>query len=271
MTSDVISGTEFQHVIFRPARPPTSALHVYLDGDGVPWRRGRPAKDPTPRDTLVLDLLLLDPSSSVYLGRPCYHGFANSPGCDAARWTGERYSDAVVSSMEAAAREILRRGRFKRVVWIGHSGGGTLAVLLAARFSETVAVVTVAGNLDIDAWADLHGYPRLDGSLNPAKRPPLPAGILQRHYVGDADEVVPKEIVLRGASDLTAVTMIPSYSHRCCWTRIWPTILADLERAIASRTRRLVDGVPTKRSRLRSGQWSILRAAVGDPRRPPPA
>jgi pimeloyl-ACP methyl ester carboxylesterase len=57
------------------------------------------------------------------------------------------------------------------VLLIGHSGGA-LAILLAARVPQVVAVVTIAGNLDTDVWTKLHGYLRLQGSLNPIAAPP---------------------------------------------------------------------------------------------------
>ena len=72
--------------------------------------------------------------------------------------------------MAAALRGILRAGGHHRVAWFGHSGGGTLAVLLAPRFAETTDVVTIAAKLEIDAWAGLHGHARLAGSIEPGPR-----------------------------------------------------------------------------------------------------
>ena len=79
----------------------------------------------------------------------------------------------MVASLAAALRRLVAVGGFERVLLFGHSGGGVLAVLLAPRVPETAGLVTVAANLDIDRWADLHGYPRLHQSLNPARQPPL--------------------------------------------------------------------------------------------------
>src|SRR5712692_3248183 len=180
-----VEGEGFAHVVYRSAGPRPDGgrvLHVYLDGDGTPSERGRPAADPTPRDPLVLRLMALDPAPSAYLGRPCYHGLAATPPCAPALWTDARYSDAVVVSLAAAARRLLAMTGHTEIVWLGYSGGGTLAMLLAARMAETASVVTVAANLDVDGWADLHGYSRLAGSLSPARRPPLPPRIYQRHY-----------------------------------------------------------------------------------------
>lgn len=227
MHGEVILGGEFQHVVFQRPRESSRTLHVYIDGDGTPWRAGGPMKDPTPHNPLLIELMALDPAASVYLGRPCYHGLARTPPCTSAIWTRERYSRAVVSSMAAALRRVLREGHFDRVAWFGYSGGGALAVLLAPAFAETIEVVTMAANLDIDAWADLHGYSRLSGSLNPAAQPPLPSWIRQRHYFGGEDRVVPRDVAVRGSIDPNTVIVLPSFDHVCCWAAIWPAILAD--------------------------------------------
>jgi hypothetical protein len=102
-----------------------------------------------------------------------------------------------------------------------------LAVLLAARVPRTAAVVTVAANLDIDAWTARHGYLRLVGSLNPASQPRLPSHLYQRHYLGGRDRVVPPQIV-SGRFDQATIVLMPDYDHVCCWLRAWPAILADL-------------------------------------------
>jgi pimeloyl-ACP methyl ester carboxylesterase len=230
MRGEVVDGAPFGHAVFTRAGRPSRALHVYLDGDGTPWRAWRPASDPTPRNPLVLRLMALDPEPSIYLGRPCYHGLSDSAPCTSALWTRERYSEAVVSSMAVALRRMLAARECDRLVWFGYSGGGTLAMLLAPRFSETTDLVTLAANLDVDAWADLHGYTRLLGSLNPARRPPLPAWIRQRHYVGGEDRVVPQELAARGPIAPGTLTVIPSYDHICCWEKIWPDVLARVSK-----------------------------------------
>ena len=231
LRAEVVTGTKFLHVAFHLAGRSSRTLHVYLDGDGTPWAAGRPAQDPTPRNPLVLGLMALDPTPSLYLGRPCYHGFAGTPPCTPLLWTFERYSEAVVDSMRAALRRILQGGEFDRVIWLGHSGGGVLAFLLAPSFPETAGLITVAANLDIDAWADLHGYPRLRGSPNPASQPPIPPTIYQRHYVGGEDRIVPREVVARGPIPAGTITVIPRYDHICCWESFWPAVLSDVERA----------------------------------------
>ncbi len=229
LRAEVVTGAGFRHLVLSSERPAGPTLHVYLDGDGVPWLGGHPAADPTPRDPLVLDLIALDPAPAIYLGRPCYHGLGGGPACSPALWTSARYSEAVVESMAAAARRALVARGAARVAWLGYSGGGALAVLLAARVPETVAVITVAANLDIDSWADQQRSSRLVGSLNPVRQPPLPSHVFQRHYAGARDEAVSVEVARRGAMAAELV-VVPDYDHRCCWTELWPKVLAELER-----------------------------------------
>jgi hypothetical protein len=225
----VVTGAGFGHVLFWKDRGRTGAvLHVYIDGDGTPDIGGYPAADPTSRNPLMLRLLELDPGPAVLLGRPCYYGLAGDAGCRPALWMGERYSEAVVASMAAAVREILAPGVYGRVAWFGHSGGGSLAMLLAARVPETAAVVTAAANLDIDAWAATRGARPFVGSLNPARQPALPAAVVQRHYAGGRDEIVPPEVTRKGLGPGVPLTVIPDFDHRCCWEKLWPALLADL-------------------------------------------
>jgi pimeloyl-ACP methyl ester carboxylesterase len=235
LRAEVVTGAGFGHLVLSPERRAGRTLHVYLDGDGRPWLGGHPAGDPTPRDPLVLDLLALDPAPAVYLGRPCYHGLGGEPRCLPALWTSARYSEPVVASMAAAARRLLANRGAERVVWLGYSGGGALAVLLAARLPETAGVITVAANLDIDAWAAQQRSSRLVGSLNPARQPPLPASVHQRHYVGALDRTVPLTVTRRGAAASIDLVVVPGYDHRCCWTALWPSVLAQLARAVPGR------------------------------------
>jgi pimeloyl-ACP methyl ester carboxylesterase len=226
---EMIVGAGLSHMVFWKEGGKNSTLHVYIGGDGTPGRAGKPAADPTPRNPLMLRLMALDPGPAVYIGRPCYHGLAGSADCTADLWTTARYSERVVSNLVAAVSEIISTRDCDRISIFGYSGGGTLAMLLAERFPETKSVVTIAANLDINAWADHHGYPRLRTSLNPANRPPLAESVLQRHYVGSRDRIVPPAITARGVKGPKAeLVKIQGYDHVCCWAEQWPNILEQL-------------------------------------------
>ena len=230
MQREVMPGAPFQHVLYRYPGQAGKTLHVYLDGDGVPWIAGRPADDPTPRSTLVLKLMALDKAPAVYLGRPCYHGVDSLGACSSRFWLDERYSEAVVASLAAVIKQLLAEGAYQNLALFGHSGGGVLAVLLAARLPQTVAVVTVAANLDLEAWSAYTETHALDGSLNPASLPPLPGLIRQRHYAGAKDKVAPPALMSTAAAHLGAeLIVLDDYDHVCCWEQLWPQVLAALD------------------------------------------
>jgi hypothetical protein len=232
LQQDVIAGSGFRHVLYWKSHNRESpVLHVYVDGDGTVNIAGYPAAEPTPRNPLVLRLLALDPGPAVLVGRPCYYGLAADPACGPELWTDARYSEAVIASMAAVVRRLVAEGGYRQVAWFGHSGGGTIAMLAAARVPESAAVVTVAANLDIDAWTDARGARHLSGSLNPARQPALPGAVVQRHYAGGRDEIVPPEVTGRGLNGASDLTVIADYDHRCCWEEIWPSVLADLAKA----------------------------------------
>lgn len=207
-------------------------LHVYLEGDGQPWLHGRwPASNPSSREMTALQLMLLDSTPSLYLNRPCY-GLRQMPeNCLSTLWTDGRYSAEVVATLATALEELGQKYRDKRLVLIGHSGGGTLAMLLAQRLENVAAVVTLAANLDHRAWTDAHGYLPLTRSLNPAEQPLLSEGILRWHLAGGKDLQVPAEITEKAASRDPAARFIlhPDFNHTCCWQQIWPDLLQTLQ------------------------------------------
>lgn len=225
-----MQGTSFLHLYVRkPARRDMGGLHVYLAGDGSPWiRRRHIAVDPTSRDPLTLRLMLRDPERALYLGRPCYHRVDASPPCHPAYWTHGRYSKAVVDSMAAALKRLLEMESDTRAITLyGFSGGGTLAMLLAQRMDDIDRVVTVAANLDTDAWARLHGYTPLSSSLNPAKERSLRSGVEQLHLAGSIDTTVPPDLATKALRHQPGaeLAVITGFDHRCCWEDRWPAIV----------------------------------------------
>jgi len=237
-TRELVQGTKFLHIVYRNDNGhATGPLHIYLEGDGSPYLDRRwVSRDPTPRNPLMLRLMALDPGPSVYLARPCYNGRATTPPCDSALWTQARYSVEVVDSAVAVARQLLSQRQRQTLFLIGHSGGGTLAMLMAAQLPETRAVITIAGNLDTDAWTQYHGYESLRGSLNPARRPPLDRSILQMHLVGKNDDNIPPQMLLRATESQwrTRVGMVEGFDHSCCWPQLWPMVLDNMLQAAES-------------------------------------
>jgi predicted esterase YcpF (UPF0227 family) len=230
----LLTGDRFKHLIYsRRGQIPSQVLHVYLSGDGSPWiGRTRISSDPTPRNPVALRLMSMDPNPSLYLGRPCYHGLAHTAGCDASRWTYGRYSEQVVASLTKALQGFVHEHGYREIVLIGYSGGGVLAWLMAERLGRLRLLVTIAANLDIDAWTNLHGYTPLHDSLNPANRPPLPTHIRQLHVVGTRDTNVPPSLTVATltGTQKQILVMAKPVDHRCCWERLWPDLLHDIQR-----------------------------------------
>jgi pimeloyl-ACP methyl ester carboxylesterase len=112
----------------------------------------------------------------------------------------------------------------------GYSGGGALAVLVAAKRNDVIRVVTIAGNLDHAAWTRAHGDAPLTGSLNPAEAADRISRIRQIHFIGRDDEIVPPAIAasyLGRVADRSNISVIevPGADHTCCWAEKWPALL----------------------------------------------
>ncbi len=224
----LLQGTIFQHHAFAAVRGTTGLLVLFIEGDGRPWIDGgrRVAADPTSRVPLALELAAATPASVLYLGRPCYLEATQPPPCRPSLWTSERYSPAVIASMSAAANAFIAGHRFDAVLLVGYSGGGTLAALVAPRIPNIVGLVTIAGNMDPDAWTRLHGYLPLEGSLNPALEPPLSPMLKQWYLVGQRDTNVPATATERYFERVPPdrIWSYPRFDHVCCWRREWPAI-----------------------------------------------
>jgi hypothetical protein len=226
-----LHGDGFEHLAHVAGMKDRSdILHVYVEHDGTPWTDlTHVADDPTPRAPFALELMAQDPGPRLLLGRPCYHQPRADSGCGPLLWTHRRYSPEVVSSMVASLRSFLSTHPYRRVVLIGYSGGGTIAWLMAAQVPETIAVVTVAANLDTDEWTSVHGYSALKGSLNPALLPELPPAIIQLHYVGSRDQKVPPSVLRSFARKHAGahVVEVADFTHECCWIERWPRLLDE--------------------------------------------
>jgi pimeloyl-ACP methyl ester carboxylesterase len=230
-----VDGDGFSHMIARRwSSPASDQLHIYIEGDGIPWVGHYPSSDPTPRNMLALRLATIDPGDIVYLGRPCYFGNADAEYCHPKYWTSHRYGEAVLRSM-AVAIESVREPRHENIILVGHSGGGVLAALLESRVNGVVGVVSIGANLDIDKWADWHSYDRLQGSLNPVVEN-KDRDIRHLQLVGGRDTTVPSATSAAFSRTKPNVEMVvyPDFDHVCCWEEEWPNVLRDFQSGISS-------------------------------------
>lgn len=220
---------QFVLTTFGRSRAPGSPLTVYIEGDGLAWlSRTEVSPDPTPRNPVGLRLAAADPSPNVlYVARPCQYAppsvdrrCANSD-----YWTDRRFAEEVVASVDAAVTRQAGRGA-RGVRLVGYSGGGAVAVLVAARRNDVIDVRTVAGNLDHVALNRHHGVSQQRGSLNAADVAAKIASIPQLHLIGSRDEIVVPSVAesyarragTRGCIELRTV---PGATHADGWVEAW--------------------------------------------------
>ena len=222
-----------------------STLTVYIEGDGRSWRDPyTPSDDPTPARPLGLRLAMADPAPNIlYLARPCqYQGLARSAGCDVAVWTTHRLAPEVISSLSAAIDRAKEARGIGSIELIGYSGGGSAAVLLAARRTDVTRIVTIAANLDLGLWARLARVRPLGGSLDPAAEARAVGHIPQVHLAGADDEIVPAAVQRSFASkarvDARAVREVTGYTHDCCWHEGWTERIAALRASLEAQPTR---------------------------------
>lgn len=227
--------SQFKHLALAQPNPnDNKRLHVYIEGDGIPFRnRFLVAKDPSPQGALMLRLMQQDARDSLYLGRPCYFNYAlpamTDEQCNAQYWTTARYSEQVVASMVQALRQHLTTHPATGITLIGHSGGGTIATLMAARMPEVDQLVTLAANLDTQAWTRLHHYTPLRDSLNPADLLQKAQPSKQIHFAGDKDDNIPPalgEALLNRIGQ--PIHIIANADHSCCWQSQWRELLVQI-------------------------------------------
>lgn len=215
----------------RIGNPADPSLAVFIEGDGLSYiTRTEISPDPTPEEPTALELAVRHPATNVlYLARPCqYTGGYKGRGCEPAFWTTARFAPETVAAMDQAISQFMVARGLSRVMLYGYSGGGTMATLLAARRTDVVGLVTVAGVLDHRAWTSHFGDTPLRYSLNPADSADILRTIPQRHFVGQRDGTVPPALTQAYARKArlndAAITAVPRADHTCCWPELWPDL-----------------------------------------------
>ncbi len=214
---------------------PSEAITLYIEGDGFAWRdRHHPSTNPTPLHPLALLLALRHPDNRVaYLARPCQ--FIDRSDCSPRYWTDSRFSSEVMTRMNRAVDQLKQRFQAHQITLVGYSGGGAIALLMAARRTDITGVITVAGNLDHRYWSRKQALSRLTGSLNPADFTTQLAALPQHHFSGAADSTVPTAVAQSYQRQLpptapSTLTIMEDYTHRCCWVEAWPQLLQQVYR-----------------------------------------
>jgi dienelactone hydrolase len=210
-------------------------LIVYLEGDGAAWiTPTRLSADPTPKEATALMMASQDYAGNVaYLARPCqFVAEKERQNCSPHYWSNARFAPEVVRALREAVLQLQHQSGAERLRLVGYSGGGSLAILLAADL-QPEWLVTVAAPLDSDAWTHWHHLSPLDLSQNPRTAWRQLAGMRQRHWVGGQDEVIPKELSRQILSSIAGGTELlqeePTFDHYCCWGKQWAALLKKMD------------------------------------------
>lgn len=206
-------------------------LVVYLEGDGRGVVRGRVTDDPTPSRAMGFELASSDPAPIIlYLARVGQFQPSQTGRKYQAYWSNKRLSEESVRAADQAISEAKADMGAKRVHLIGYSGGGGLAILLAERRTDVVTLATVAGLLDTSWWVREKNFQPLEGSLNPADKATLLAGLPQIHFFGSEDSIIPPRMsahfkTLAPFTDFRRIEV--GTNHWKGWPDMWPGLLQN--------------------------------------------
>lgn len=207
------------------------SLVIYIEGDGFAWKTiSRPSTDPSPHLPLALELATLDPMPSVaYIARPGqFTGGVSSRNGDVSLWTSHRYSEDIIDSINQAIEMAKEQAGAQELHLVGYSGGGSIALLIAARRNDVLSIRTVAGNLNHALWTQLHNVSPLYGSLNPIVDAVGACRIRQVHYIGerDANITMPLAASYQKECPDSAIQIVPHATHNKGWEDAWPDLCA---------------------------------------------
>lgn len=229
-----IQTKTFNLASYQKILAPGQDVHIYIEGDGHAWvTRTMISRDPSPRLSTVMQLAALDPHPNVvYLARPCQFSPKDlKTVCSPHYWSIGRYSSTVVQSINNAITNIKKKCNAKKVHLIGFSGGGALAILVAAERKEKdiAGICTIAGNLDLRTMDKIHRTTPLSESLDPIAVANKVRNIPQVHFSGAKDKIVPtvvaKNFITAAKLNPKSLIVIKDASHHDKWQKHWPELL----------------------------------------------
>ena len=218
---------------------PGEDLTVYIEGDGLAFlNRTTPSPDPTPLSPLALTLALADPAPKLaYLGRPCQYAAPLPAACRPDLWTAARFGVEDLAALDLALDAAKEALGARRLHLVGYSGGGGMAVLLAARRDDVVDLVTVAGNLDTRAFVAWHKVSPMTGSANPMDAAAAVSRLPQVHVSGGADRICPPFLAeaflaKEGTPSRASRLVLPGVTHYHGYETAWPTVLGRIRQRL---------------------------------------
>jgi dienelactone hydrolase len=221
----LVKGGDFWITTYQKVSNKHKPYVFYIEGDGAAFSgRYKVSHNPTPRRQMFINLAAMDDRPNiVYIARPCqYTPMELNPKCKMQYWTDKRMSDDSVQAINDVINKINNQHKFSL---IGFSGGGGIAVLVAARNYMVKDITTIAANLDHVAFTTLHNVTPMIGSLNPIEYTEQVKNIPQLHISGGKDTVIPPFIadkfVQKASSNCVKQKIYEDISHTHGWKRIW--------------------------------------------------
>jgi dienelactone hydrolase len=232
LTREYVDAGPFVLTTYSRVVQPHMPIRIYIEGDGSAWVSvNEPSLDPTPRRPTGLELAASDPAPNVvYIARPCqFTTTSTNRNCGVPYWTGKRFAPEVIDSMNKAVDHFAKRIPGQSVELVGFSGGGAVAVMVAAHRHDVASLRTVAGNLDDEYVNQLHSVSSMPESENAIDFAREIGTVPQIHFSGAADTVVPPSVGQRFVdavgSSCGRLIVVPDVAHNDGWTHIWPTLL----------------------------------------------
>jgi len=231
-SKEYVKAGAFTLMTYQKFRKPSDRIRVYIEGDGRAWETMHElSSDPTPSNPMALRLASIDPADNIaYIARPGQYSPSGIPDCNSSYWSGRRFAPEVVASTDRVIDILKEKAGAKYLELVGYSGGGAIAVLVAARRSDVVVLRTVAGNLNTEAFCSYHHVSPLEGSMNPTDVAKKIAGIAQCHFVGSKDAIVPRALAesfvkTEGDQNNGRITIVEGVSHNDGWPKRWQDLL----------------------------------------------
>ena len=234
LVGDIFRLQTFHRLQPRYEESTVTSLRVYIEGDGFAWiNRNRISPDPTPRNPLALKLAAADRVVPLlYVARPCqFGGIGSNPRCTQQYWTSHRFAPEVIEATSVVIDQVKEAADATAIELVGFSGGGAVAVLVAARRPDVTGIRTVAGNLDHVILNQRKRVSPLSGSLNAADVAEQVSTIPQIHFVGAEDNIIGTYVAESyrsrvAARNCIAIQTVSGASHGDGWEDIWPRLLA---------------------------------------------
>lgn len=193
----IIETTLFNLVSYQKINNSSKSAAIYIEGDGLAWKnKYKISPNPTPTNAIALKLATIDTSPIViYIARPCqFINIDNETNCKPEYWTSKRASKEVIESISAAIDSIKKELNINHLRLVGFSGGATIATILAANRNDVIDLRTIAGNIDINKFVEVHNVSPLTGSINPTDYANKLVNIPQTHVISTNDSIITTDI-----------------------------------------------------------------------------